>query len=95
MRHRLIFFILGIIFYAFAAILALNSISFDLILVSISIVFLAAGLFFDMSEIAKAHTLTLQLKASQRFPSMLKNTLCTLVRSVFDTKQKMAKKPFK
>ncbi|MBS3096252.1 hypothetical protein J4480_02325 [Candidatus Woesearchaeota archaeon] len=37
-----------------------------------------------MSEIAKAHTLTLQFKASQRFPSMLKNTLRTLVRSVFD-----------
>ena len=50
-----------------------------------------------MSEIAKAHTLTLQFKASQRFPSMLKNTRdmrvseansltahCTLVRSVFD-----------
>ena len=77
MRHRLIFFILGAIFYAFAAILALNGINFDLVLVSISIVFLAAGLFFDMSEIAKAHTLTLQLKASQRFPSMLKNTLRT------------------
>jgi len=39
-----------------------------------------------MSEIAKAHTLTLQFKASQRFPSMLKNTLRALVRSVFDRK---------
>ncbi len=40
-----------------------------------------------MSEIAKAHTLVLQFKASQRFPSMLKNTLRTLVRSVFDKVQ--------
>ena len=32
-----------------------------------------------MSEIAKAHTLVLQFKASQRFPSMLKNTLRALV----------------
>lgn len=45
MRHRLVFFILAILFYAFAAILALNSISFDLALVSVSIVFLALGLF--------------------------------------------------
>ena len=34
---------------------------------------------FDMSEIANTHTLTLQFKASQRFPSMLKNTLRTSV----------------
>ena len=57
MKHRLIFFILGIIFYAFAAILALNGINFDLALVSISIIFLAAGLFADVSEIAMVHTL--------------------------------------
>ena len=50
MRHRLIFFILGIIFYAFSAILALNGINFDLILVSISIVFLALGLFADAKQ---------------------------------------------
>ena len=33
-----------------------------------------------------AHTLVLQCKASQRFPSMLKNTLRALARSVFDRK---------
>ena len=38
----------------------------------------------DMSEIARAHTLVLESKASQRFPSMLKNTLRALARSVFD-----------
>ena len=38
----------------------------------------------DMSEIAKAHALALRSKASKRFPSMLKNTLRALARSVFD-----------
>ena len=38
-----------------------------------------------MSEIAIAHALALQSKVSMRFPSMLKNTLRTLVRGVFDT----------
>ena len=60
---------------------------FLLILVTIaSFSFVAVSINSDMSEIAKAHTLTLQLKASQRFPSMLKNTPHTLVRSVFDIK---------
>ena len=39
----------------------------------------------DMSEIAKVHTLGLKSKASQRFPSMLKNTPRALARGrVFD-----------
>jgi len=37
-----------------------------------------------MSEIAMVHTSILKSKASQRFPSMIKNTQFTLVRSVFD-----------
>ena len=44
-----------------------------------------------MSEIAKARTLILKSKASQRFPSMLKNTLRNLVRSVFDIFPKLYK----
>ncbi len=48
MKHKAanIFFILGIIFYIFAAILALNNVNFDLVFVLIGIILLAVGLFF-------------------------------------------------
>jgi len=46
---------------------------------------------FNMSEIAKPHTFGLQSKASQRFPSMLKNTPRTLARGrVFDIQKSKA-----
>lgn len=84
MKHKVanIFFILAIIFYIFAAILALNNVNFDLVFVLIGIILLAVGLFFTVKCKISKNSFKQRVKINKEYLS-IGNTIPKIVRFLY------------